>query len=123
MKRIFAIVVAILAIPAIAFAAGLPDYAKDGNLAKTVSCDAGKTTAKEYKSPNGKWSAVEYRTAAGNVFVDFFSSDENESLHMKLAGAAEMKQVAHKDWDAALKAKSLNTFNYIHGGAHDCKVQ
>lgn len=121
MKRFFVIMVSLFAVPAVAFAAGLPDYPKDGKLIWTLSCDAGKAVANGYYDTKGQWDAYEYRLASGDVFVEFFSGDENDGYHIKLAGSTEMKKVSHNEWDAALKAKSLAVYNFMHDGATDCK--
>lgn len=121
MKRFLALSVALLMIPAIAFAAELPDYAKDGKLTATYSCDSGKTVVKNYDGVQQQWYfADEYRLASDDVFVEFTSDDANNGFHMKPAGSTEMKQVSHSEWDAALKAKSLAAYNYIHGGPTGC---
>lgn len=119
MKRIFAIVVAIMAISSLALAQmpTLPDYQKDGRLAGTWLCDSGKTTVKGYK--HKEWFADETRTSSGWIFVE-----SSKGFYMQAAGSTEMKKVSHPEWDAELQKQSLSVYNDLHGsGPTDCKQQ
>ncbi|MFY9461865.1 MAG: hypothetical protein WAP51_01540 [Candidatus Sungiibacteriota bacterium] len=122
MKRLFAILVAILAVTSVAFAAApaLPDYQKDGRSAYSYLCDADKTTIKNYAHKD--WNILELRAASGDVFVDM-ASKNGFGLFMQLAGFKEMKKVTHKEWDEALTKSALNAYNDLHGNPNDCKQQ
>ena len=120
MKRIFAILVAVLAISSVAFAQApaLPNYVKDGKVVSTYACDAGKTTVKAYG--HKEWWVDEARTASDDVFVDVFVAS-SQGFFMQLAGSKEMKKVTHKEWDEALLKSAPAYFYDLHGGGKsDC---
>ena len=123
MKRFLAVLVAVLALTSVAFAAPtLPNYKMDGKLVKKVVCDNGATTMLDYHDSddsNWTWSVHEIRTGSGDILLE--GSAQAEELFVKAAGSSEMKSVSHKEFDDLLQAKAPAMYNRMHSsGANDC---
>ena len=122
MKRILAAFVAVLAFTSVAFAATLPNYAKDGQLLAKWACDNGKTAVKEYD--HSQWDVLEIRPASGEVFVDVvYSGKDKPDYFMQAAGSKEMKAVSEKEFFEALEKSSLNSVKEYLGIDSDCRMQ
>ena len=120
MKRLFAILVAILALTSVAFAQApaLPDYVKDGNLLGTWACDDNKTIMKVYGYKD--LAIIETRPASGGVFVGMLSQT-GFNYFMQATGSTEMKVVSEKEFSEALAQNSPNSYKEYREIQNDCR--
>lgn len=114
MRKIFALSIGLLLLPALVFAdTNLLNYEKEARVVFHAVCDNGKTTATLYEHESYDLDVIV--TASGKTYLYFY--DNNKYY---VGSGSEAVEMEYETWDAELKLASPGYHALLHYGNHDC---
>jgi len=123
MKRILALSVLFLVIPALALAGStvkLPDFEKEAKVTDRLTCSNGSTQMTLYETKSYDIEVTVMKS--GNTFYLLFDDkDGQERFFMKTSRDSSVLELSHEEWDKKVRAEDDNYFNNLHKKSSDCK--
>lgn len=117
MKKVLALSIALLMLPALAIAGGdLLNYEKEAKVVGRGVCDNDKTKVTLYDHTDYELNIA--ATASGETYL-YFYTDKGEKFFMKSGN--KTVEMPHEAWDSSLKSASPGWYAVVHGGQNDCR--